>query len=440
MKATKKLIPLFSLLIVVLFSTQLIAVEELSYRQRAAKASDMEIAKDRVLVKYHAGVKRSTIAPFLSAIDAKPAENLQRTDFEILQLPEGITVEEAVEYLNSLEFVAYAEPDRVRRLHYSPNDPYYSSQWHLENLEMEKTWDYETGEANVVVAVLDSGVAYENYAGFQKAPDFSSTRFTQGYDFIDNDNHPNDEGAGGFGHGTFVAGVIAQATNNGAGVAGMAFNCTIMPMRVCSRDDACYDSAIAAAIRWSADNGADIINLSLGGYGYSQTLSSAINYAYGKGVAIFASSGNEGDIYPGQIAFPASHENVMAVGATKYDDGLSSYSNYGNGLDVVAPAGDMGYDQNGDGYGDGVLQLSFLGGPNDFAYLFADGTSFAAPQAAAVAALMMSYDSSLKGQPEVIYQVIRYSATDLGAEGYDTTFGYGKINPFKALVGLGFLD
>jgi len=393
-----------------------------------------------VIVQFKLEAREMDISPFLTAIDATVQKDVHTSNVKMIDLPESITVEDAVLYFSGLDIVVYAEPNYIRTLHYSPTDPLYSYQWHLSNMNMEIVWDVTTGNSGVVVAVLDTGVAYENYNGFLKAPDLVGTNFVPGYDFVGNDSHPNDEGSQGFGHGTHVSGVIAQATNNGIGTVGAAFGCSIMPIRVCS--GGCSDANIAAGIRWAADHGADVINMSFGGYGSSATLSSAIEYAYGMGVVLIASSGNEAEEvwWQGDVAFPAGHENVLAVGATRYDNKRSYYSSYGRGLDVVAPGGDVTVDQNGDNYGDGILQNTFATGINNFGYYFAQGTSFSAPNTAALAALLMSYESALKGKPDLIYDIIRYSTTDLGTEGKDNYYGWGIINPYNALIGLGLLD
>ena len=188
-----------------------------------------------------------------------------------------------------------------------------------------------------------------------QAPDLAGTTFVAGYDFVENDEHPNDT----VGHGTHIAGTIAQTTNNGAGSTGIAFNAKIMPLRVCS--DICLSSAIAQAVLFAKNNGAKVINMSLGGDGDDPVLHSAIQEARNAGIVITAGTGNGGDDGIGDpgISYPAAYDETIAVGAIRYDNARSQYSNYGTGLDITAPGGDSSVDQNGDGSPDGILQQTF---------------------------------------------------------------------------------
>jgi serine protease len=376
----------------------------------------------------------------LKRIDGKVKYTAKSGDFHVIQLPDNMTVEEGVIYFSSQDGVRMAEPNYLRYLDFRPNDPYYSYQWNFSQVDIESAWDISTGDPSVVVAVVDTGVAYENYGSFVIAPDLIGTSFVGGYDFVNNDFHPNDEGGDGFGHGTFVAGVIAQSTNNGLGVAGMAFSSSIMPIRVCTYEGLCPVAYVADGIRWAVDHGADVINISLGGPTGSQVEQDAVEYAYNNGAVIIASSGNEADetSFDGDVSYPARYEQVLAVGATRYDETRSYYSNYGPNLDVVAPGGDVTVDQNGDGYGDGILQNTFNGNVKEFSYWFAQGTSFSAPHASALAAMLVS--KGLRDNPGVVFDVIRFSARDVGQTGRDNTYGYGIIDPVHALLGLGLFD
>ena len=261
----------------------------------------------------------------------------------------------------------------------------------------------------------------------------AGTTFVAGYDFVENDEHPNDT----VGHGTHIAGTIAQTTNNGAGSTGIAFNAKIMPLRVCS--DICLSSAIAQAVLFAKNNGAKVINMSLGGDGDDPVLHSAIQEARNAGIVITAGTGNGGDDGIGDpgISYPAAYDETIAVGAIRYDNARSQYSNYGTGLDITAPGGDSSVDQNGDGSPDGILQQTFpgscyVGGATStttFDYLFCQGTSMATPHISGVASLLFSIGYSGADIPKIIEN----TAADLGAAGYDTEYGYGLVDAEKAI-------
>ena len=347
-----------------------------------------------------------------------------------VSLPAGTGVSEAIAKLQSRADIVYAEPDYEATAFVVPNDPYYSPyQWNFDNsvnggVGAEEAWEIATG-TGVIVAVIDTGVAYEDYSIYRRAPDLADTSFTAGYDFVNNDTHPNDDNS----HGTHVAGTIAETTGNGVGVAGLAYGATLMPIKVLDRYGSGSYSDVADGIRFAADNGAKVINLSLGGGAPATYLEEALAYAYNKGVTIVAAAGNDGK---NSLSYPAAYNNyVIAVGATRYDRARSSYSNYGTGLDIVAPGGDTSVDQNGDGYGDGILQQTFGSTPGSFGYYFFQGTSMATPHVAAGAALVISRGAA--DTPAEVRSALESSATDLGATGYDTGYGFGLLNAAAAL-------
>ena len=335
------------------------------------------------------------------------------------------TLAKTIEKLNLDPDVEYAEPNYKAQAYSVPNDPYFAYQWNFQKdkLNLPEIHGISTGKG-AVVAVIDSGVAYENYLNYRQAPDLSGTRFVSGYDFIENDNHPNDDN----GHGTHVTGTIAQSTNNSSGVAGLAPDASIMPVKVLDKNGGGNYFAVAEGIRWAADNGANIINLSLGGQVSSKTLESAVKYATEQRVLIVAASGNDGNR---TISFPAAYNNyVLSVGAVDRLNRVTTYSNNGQGLDLVAYGGDLQSDTNRDGYKDGILQQTFSGSPTNFGYFFFQGTSMATPHVAASAALLI--EKGIK-DPWALTQNLFASATDLGAKGYDSNSGYGLVNPLAAL-------
>lgn len=397
------------------------------------RAGGTEVAPDHIIVKFKSGVsktaKETLIDRFGGGIIKKSRGNAK---FERVSVAEGQTVAEAVNAFAARPEVAYAEPDRIRTAFMAPNDPEYAYQWHFSNavyggINSEPAWDRAQG-LNVIVAVIDTGIAYEDYfprpsERYYRGPDLADTSFVPGYDFVNSDNHPNDDQS----HGTHVAGTIAQSTNNRIGVAGLAHKAALMPLKVLDNQGRGTDADVAEAIRYAADNGAKVINLSLGGPDPSTTLEEAVAYANGKGVTIVAAAGNDG----GPVGYPAAYDPVIAVGATRYDEARTSYSNYGAALDLMAPGG-AGIDQNGDGYSDGVLQETF--DPHNrqaFDYYFFTGTSMASPHVAGLAALLLSQYPGLT--PDEIKSRLEITADDKGAAGWDQFYGWGLINANAAV-------
>jgi len=321
---------------------------------------------------------------------------------------------------------AYASDVSPEPLAFTPNDPYFYHQWNLQAIQVPQAWDYSGGH-EVIVAVIDSGVAYEDFESYRRAPDLANTAFVPGYDFVNNDSHANDD----FGHGTHVAGTIAQSTNNGYGVAGVAFGATLMPIKVLdARGQGGFD-ALARGVMFAADHGAHIINLSLSGRKSSQLLQDAIQYATNKGVLIVAAAGNSG----GTVEYPAAYDSVIAVGAVDYRLQRARYSNFGSQLDLVAPGGDTGADADGNGLPDGILQETFRGEPRRFALHNMEGTSMAAPHVAGVAALLFALNPAATAAQ--VRQVLETTARDLGAPGFDDNYGNGLIQAAAALAAMG---
>jgi subtilisin family serine protease len=271
---------------------------------------------------------------------------------------------------------------------------------------------------------VESGQGQWETTQYRMAPDLEQTRFVPGWDFVNNDEHANDDE----GHGTHVTGTVAQSTNNGYGVAGVAFNTTIMPVKVLDAGGGGSYEQIADGIYFAVDNDANIINMSLGGPDPAQVLEDALAYAYNNGVTVIASCGNSNVATCG---YPAAYDAyVIAVGATQIGATRAPYSSYGTGVDVVAPGGNTSADKNNDGYGDGVLQMTFSETPVDWAFWFYQGTSMAAPHVTGVAALLASRGVT---EPNDIRKALEYTARDLGDPGKDSVYGWGLIDTFAAL-------
>jgi serine protease len=361
-----------------------------------------------------------------------------------LTLDAGFTVEEAIRRLRQMPEIAYVEPNYVARAsqragHFSPNDEFYRFQWNMRMIDAERTWGIQKGDRSVAVAVLDTGVAYEDFGPFRKAPDWGDTVFLPGFDFVNRDSHANDDE----GHGTHVASTIAEEANNNEGVAGLAFECAIMPVKVLDSagEGSFFDIAegIDYAVNFTqgGEKPVKVINLSLGGPGESRTVREAIERAVAAGITVVAASGNDD---ASSAEFPAGFANVIAVGAVDQRKVRARYSNYGSALDLVAPGGDLRRDDDGDRFPDGIAQQTLdpdaveAGRFDVFDYFLFNGTSMAAPHVSAVAALL--YRQGITS-PAAIQQALEQTAEDLGPAGRDDQYGHGLIRPVEALRGLG---
>jgi serine protease len=306
-----------------------------------------------------------------------------------------------------------------------PDDPKYKFQWHLDQIKMPLAWKLADG-AGVIVAVLDTGVAYEDYQKFHLVEDLTGVEFVKPYNFVHNNAHANDD----HGHGTHVAGTIAQATHNGIGVAGIARAVKIMPLKVLSGSGSGSVGGIADAIRFAADEGAHVINMSLGSRFPSKVLEKAVNYAHKKGTIVICAAGNDGR---GKVGYPAAYDKAVAVAATQYDEAVTFYSNYGKALDVAAPGGNTRVDQNGDGQPDGVLQNTIaIGDPGTSDYYAYMGTSMASPHAAGVAALIVGEGVT---NPDAVERVLEGSARAPEGQKFDKNrYGAGIIDAEAAVL------
>ena len=303
---------------------------------------------------------------------------------------------------------------------YSPNDPLWSKQWSFRMVNAAEAWGTADG-AGVVVAVIDTGVAFENHKRFKQVEDLAGTRFVAGYDFVKDTDHPNDD----HGHGTHVAGTIAQTTNNGLGVAGIAPKAAIMPLKVLSRAGSGTAADIADAIRFAADEGAHVINMSLGGGMRSFVMQGAVKYAREKGVVVVCAAGNGGRR---KVEFPAAYPGAFAVSSVGPTRKLAYYSSYGKQVAISAPGGDK---QLGGDAG-GVLQNTIVPERVDATslYMAFQGTSMATPHVAGAAALVISAGVT---DPSDVESILKTSAQDAGPAGWDERFGAGILDAAAAV-------
>jgi serine protease len=310
------------------------------------------------------------------------------------------------------EFQSFTEsidPNYIYKAFEVPNDPDYSKQWNFRSINLEGAWNNAKGNG-ATVAVIDTGIS--------QVPDLKATKFVKGYDFVNDRADAADDN----GHGTHVAGTIAQSTNNNYGVAGIAYEANLMPLKVLSADGSGTITDIAEAIRFAADNGADVINMSLGGGGDADVMREAIDYAYRKGVTIVAAAGNAND---SSASYPARYPKVMAVAALDAAGGKAPYSNFGAGVDISAPGGAT---MNGDPAG-GILQNTIDPETGASVFTALQGTSMAAPHVAGVAALVKSVGVE---DPEQIAAVLKRSARVIQDDELNH-FGAGQLDADAAV-------
>jgi serine protease len=307
--------------------------------------------------------------------------------------------------------VEVAEPTiAVQALGY-PNDPMWDQQWNLRTVGVKSGWRAGAG-AGAIVAVIDTGVS--------AVPDLADSDLLPGVSAVPGEPTADD----GNGHGTHVAGTIAQSTDNGLGVAGVAPRATILPVKALSAQGSGQSQWIATAIDEAADQGADIINMSLGG-GYSAVIANAVEKAQARGVLVIAAAGNTGRE---GVSYPAALPGVIGVSAVGPDDGLAYYSSWGEGVDISAPGGDTRID------GGGILQDTVTPG-GGHAFKAFQGTSMATPHVAGAAAILWH---PAGGDADVVAAALTDGAKDLGAPGFDTEYGHGRLDIGAALRALGF--
>lgn len=386
----------------------------------------------RVLIKYRQGATELTLPAKAEEFDLQPSE-LSCGSVRVYRVRPGTELEAAAT-LALDPSVEYAEPDYLifaagsvaespalafpapilgrpdaesRSLSRSewaadaPNDPLYDKQWALSKIEAEGAWKISGGN-DITIAVIDSGTDLDH-------PEFTG-RIVDGYDFVNGDDEADDD----YGHGTQVAGVAAAAANNDLGIAGLAWDAKIMPVKVLDNRGRGMSSNLTCALYWVADKGAHVVNISIISFGPSLGMQSAINYAVEEDMLVFAAAGNlfeEGN----PVTYPAALEGVVAVAASDKDDGHAWFSSAGSFVDIAAP---------------GVSIFSpFPPSHDEFRSVY--GTSLASPHGAGLAALILSVAPSL--QPLEVARIIQESAADLGDAGRDDKFGHGRVDAQAAM-------
>lgn len=359
--------------------------------QRAAGKTEA-FAPGRILVMPRAGMPEETLDKILKESGGGRGRRAGRGELRIVDLSPG---QEAamVERLLRHPDVKFAELDR-RVPHDAVNDPYFGSQWHLSNIEAPQAWASTQG-AGIKIAILDTGVDGTH-------PDLAG-RMLPGYNFYDNNTNTSDVN----GHGTAVAGTAAATVNNGAGVASVAGQASIIPVRISAPDGYAYWSTIAQGLTWAADNGADVANISYAVTG-SAAVQSAANYMRSKGGLVVVSAGNSG-----ALENVAPTNAMITVAATDSSNQLTSWSSYGGYVTISAPGAGIYTTSRGGGYG------------------ARSGTSFSSPVTAGVVGLMKAVNPSLA--PADVEDLLYRSALDLGAPGRDIQYGWGRVNAAAAV-------
>lgn len=301
-----------------------------------------------------------------------------------------------------------------------PNDPFYAKQWNMEMVHARDAWRYATGE-DVIVAVIDTGVGYEGTKRGPSAPDLKLTAFVPGYDFVNDDNDAGDD----HGHGTHCAGTVAQSTDNGRGVIGLAHGARIMPLKVLSAGGWGKTVDIADAIRFAADHGAHVLSLSLGGGGHSKVLADAVRYARDKGCLVVCAAGNGGRA---RVEYPAAYPGATAVSSVGPKGTLAFYSSHGKQTFIAAPGGDKSQ-----GVESGVLQNTVDARGRRTVYAWWQGTSMATPHVSGAAALLYSCGVT---DPDAVEDILRETAStpgDAKESGWTQKYGWGVLDAGAAV-------
>jgi len=368
---------------------------------------------DQVLVKFREGVSPAERQDTHAQKGGKVASVIPGIDVDVVAVPQGKGAEKARAYEEDPR-ILYAEVDAEVHVVGTTDDTLLSKQWGLFTVKAPDAWGVTTGSAEVKIAVLDTGVkaSHPDLAGkVVVSTNFSSSATTDDL----------------YGHGTHVAGIAAAATYNATGVAGLGYDSTVLNVKVLNDSGSGSWSGVANGIIYAADNGAKVINMSLGSSSASSTLESAVNYAWNKGVVVVAAAGNNGTSSP---FYPAYYQNVIAVAATDSGDILASFSNRGDWVDVAAPGVSI-YSTVPTGVPTGTCSLVNVCDASGYTYL--SGTSMASPHVAGLAALLFTLkDSTGKGLlNDAVRSCIQANADKIGVI---TGILGGRINAYRAVT------
>jgi len=357
--------------------------------------------RGRIVVRARPGTTAAQLRSLVAAHGLRLVARIPHTRVYTVDI-DGRALSDALHELRGDPRVAGAERDHVLHAFETPNDPFFApSEAYLSAIRLPQAWDLSHGSLGVVVAVVDSGVS--------PVADLS-TQILPGRNFVAGTDDARDDSS--LGHGTLVAGVAAATTNNGLGIAGAAWNASVLPVKVLDSRGFGTDSQVAAGIVWAADHGADVINLSLGGPTSGAGLCDAVAYAQSLDVLVVASAGNGAD---GRLNYPAACANVVAVSATDSSGDFASFSSFGPDVGVAAPG------------------LSVTSTRNDNRYAVESGTSLSAPMVAGVAALVLAQHPEWSAAQ--VAQRLEETAQDRGPRGIDPYYGHGLLDAYAALGG-----
>ena len=356
---------------------------------------ELPAAPGRLLIAPRAGLSDADLDKALKPHGGKSKGKIAGTDVHVVELPPHVSEKAVAKLLARHEHLKFVELDVQLKPVFAVDDPYFGSAWHLYQIQAPAAWDTSTGR-DVTIAILDSGVDSSH-------PDLAP-RMVPGWNFFNNNSDTRDV----YGHGTLAAGSAAAASNNGTGVASVAGDAKIMPIRITDTAGTGYLSQMAQGITWAADRGARVANLSFQGAGGYSTVQNAAQYMKNKGGLVVTAAGN----YGRQETYAAS-DSVLVVSATDGADQMTSWSSYGSFVDIAAP-------------GVGIWTTSAGGG-----YSAVSGTSFSSPVTAGVVALIIGANPALNANE--VQNVLLSTAVDLGPAGTDIYYGRGRVNAAAAV-------
>ena len=368
-------------------------------------AKGNNVATDRLLVKFEPGMSGNDKAQVHSQLGGKIEAVIPGIGVQVVSVPRGQGAIKSAAY-RLQKGVRSVEIDGIVQVLDLPNDQYFSEQWGLTNVQASEAWDITHGSPNVVIAILDTGIDMDH-------PDLAA-KIVSDVNFTDSPTSDYN----GHKHGTHVAGIAAASSGNGIGVAGLGYDCSLMNVKVLGDDGFGYDSWVAQGIIWAADNGADVINLSLGDTSPSEAMEDAVDYAWSKGVVVIAGAGNVGDTSP---FYPAYYTNCIAVGATDANDQLAPWSKHGNWVDVAAP-------------GVSIYSTFPYTAVLPVYYYSLSGTSMASPHVAGLAGLLFSTHTDSNGNGRLNDEVRHIIEATCDNGGIDVV--YGRINAYQAVQGI----